>query len=180
MSEWEAFLAQARSDYAVFELLLDMRREDVPECHPLHYLQMATEKLAKAFFLALGVPFSYNHSTFDIIFHHFNRRNTARILGWKDHKAFRAFVRGLRPLFRWVVELHPSVGRARSTTALQTQPNVEYPWYSRGEGGAMIWRAPAHHDFHAAANLRSARGPQFMDLISRLLDRFERVVGQRT
>lgn len=56
MTEQEAFLAQASSDYEVFRILLDFDRADVPACHPLHYLQMSTEKLAKAAMLALGQP----------------------------------------------------------------------------------------------------------------------------
>lgn len=41
------FLVQARSDFAVFELF---RRDAVwPSCHALHYLQMATELLGKAY-----------------------------------------------------------------------------------------------------------------------------------
>jgi len=54
MTEQEAFLAQASSDYEVFQILLDLDRTVVPVCHPLHYLQMSTEKLAKAAKLALG------------------------------------------------------------------------------------------------------------------------------
>ena len=41
-----AFLAQARSDWNVYRLLSESRE---PSCHALHYLQMATEKLAKAY-----------------------------------------------------------------------------------------------------------------------------------
>ncbi len=40
------FLAQARSDFAVFELL--RRQQDVSACHLLHYLQMSTELFGKA------------------------------------------------------------------------------------------------------------------------------------
>ena len=42
----EAFFEQAQSDYAIFK---DLCRLDKPKCHQLHYLQMATEKLAKAY-----------------------------------------------------------------------------------------------------------------------------------
>ena len=45
----EAFLEQARSDFAMFDLLNEAK---VPQCHVLHYLQMATEKLAKALSLS--------------------------------------------------------------------------------------------------------------------------------
>ena len=47
MTEYQRlFLVQARTDFAVFELL--RRQSDLPECHALHYLQMATELLGKA------------------------------------------------------------------------------------------------------------------------------------
>ena len=40
------FLAQARTDFEVFE---EFRKEPgLPACHALHYLQMATEMLGKA------------------------------------------------------------------------------------------------------------------------------------
>ncbi len=42
-----AFIAQARSDWGVYRLLAE--RGDVAACHVLHYLQMACEKLAKAY-----------------------------------------------------------------------------------------------------------------------------------
>jgi hypothetical protein len=46
-SSWrEAFYLQARSDY---DLLLLLNEQGAPLCHRLHYLQMATEKLAKGF-----------------------------------------------------------------------------------------------------------------------------------
>jgi len=40
------FLAQARADFVVFRLL--QARAELPACHALHYLQMATELLGKA------------------------------------------------------------------------------------------------------------------------------------
>jgi hypothetical protein len=40
------FLVQARTDVAVFKLL--RKTANLPACHALHYLQMATELLGKA------------------------------------------------------------------------------------------------------------------------------------
>jgi hypothetical protein len=45
----EAFLTQAKSDWQVYEHL---NETGFPACHALHYLQMASEKLAKAYLLA--------------------------------------------------------------------------------------------------------------------------------
>ena len=46
---WE----QTASDYEVFRLL---REQGAVHCHLLHYLQMATEKLGKAYFWRTGRP----------------------------------------------------------------------------------------------------------------------------
>src|SRR5882724_6463098 len=43
----QAFIAQARSDWLVYRVLTESA--EVPLCHRLHYLQMACEKLAKAY-----------------------------------------------------------------------------------------------------------------------------------
>jgi len=45
----EAFLAQAKSDWQIYAKL---KRANELSCHVLHYLQMATEKLGKAYLLA--------------------------------------------------------------------------------------------------------------------------------
>lgn len=45
-AQQQVFLDQAKSAYAVFTLLKG--REELHHCHALHYLQMATELLAKA------------------------------------------------------------------------------------------------------------------------------------
>jgi hypothetical protein len=42
-----AFYEQASSDWQAYELLA--RSADLPRCHSLHYLQMACEKLEKAY-----------------------------------------------------------------------------------------------------------------------------------
>ena len=47
----ELWLRQARSDHALF---LQLRRTGADECHLLHYLQMATEKLSKAYLWRSG------------------------------------------------------------------------------------------------------------------------------
>ena len=59
MTQEDAFIRQARSDYSVFERLRAESRSDVPECHVLHYFQMATEKLAKAVLARSGEPVAY-------------------------------------------------------------------------------------------------------------------------
>ena len=52
MNWTSAFARQAQSDFLARDQLLVNPR--LPECHQLHYLQMAFEKLAKAHLIAAG------------------------------------------------------------------------------------------------------------------------------
>ncbi|HZL37716.1 MAG TPA: hypothetical protein VFC78_20535, partial [Tepidisphaeraceae bacterium] len=141
----QALLRQARSDLTVFDLLA--AHEDVPECHALHFLQMATEKLAKAAFLALGVPFdAFSHVAFSHLPRLLSRRDVAGALGHRTFLSYRTFLRRTAPLFRMIDELNPSVGLQTSGSA-KDGPNVEYPWEGRdptGEPGQSHLRSSAY------------------------------------
>lgn len=174
MSEWEAFLRQARSDYQVFALLLRLSREGVEECHALHYLQMTTEKIAKAALLASGVTFDkYSHVAFSHIPTQLARRDVARALGWGQLRPFLTFLRKAGPLFRAIDELHPAVGAQSSESTSKEGPNVEYPWRGRSPAGTSTWFVPAEHRFGLLSRLqRSREGTTLLVLIERLLERF--------
>jgi len=49
----DGYLEQARSDWGMYNRLQD---SSGTTCHTLHYLQMTTEKLGKAFLLVHGTP----------------------------------------------------------------------------------------------------------------------------
>ncbi len=57
-SEWaKAFATQGASDLQVYEILTaheEKKSGTVPSCHRLHYLQMATEKIAKSYLVGIG------------------------------------------------------------------------------------------------------------------------------
>jgi hypothetical protein len=57
----ELWWRQSESDHAVFKLL---RGQGPAVCHTLHYLQMTTEKLAKAYFWRTGSPPQKSHIGF--------------------------------------------------------------------------------------------------------------------
>ena len=57
----QLWLRQARSDY---ELFVHLRRAGVHQCHLLHYLQMATEKLSKAYLWRSGNAPPRSHTGF--------------------------------------------------------------------------------------------------------------------
>lgn len=176
MTEQTAFLAQGLSDYRVFQILLDLDRNETPACHPLHYLQMATEKLAKAAMLALGQSSErLTHVAFSHIPYLLARNDIASRIGWANGKAFRQFLKKSAPIFREIDELNPTVGTQRSAVAAREQPNVEYPWCTRGAGGNRVWQAPASRRWPLIEQLRSGIGAQVLQFVEVLLDRFDAV-----
>ena len=181
MTEHEAFLRQARSDFAVFEMLMAQDREHVPACHPLHYLQMATEKLAKAAAIASGMRESdkYSHVAFSLLPRQLSRRDVARRLGWNNFKTYQAFLRRAAPTFHAIEELNPSVGPSRPGGGSQSGPNVEYPWNVHDRAGNVSWQVPAEHHFHLMDQLqRSGVAVQVLTFVTSLLDRFEAVFSE--
>ena len=132
METWEtAFLKQARSDMAVFE-----EANRYPLCQQLHYLQMATEKLAKAYW---------------------SRENNGKRPPGK-HTAFVDFLRrcGMYPRIRdafgmgrrqfreFTVSLLAKAHEVENLAAAGDvdKPNPEYPWQ---ENGAVV--APVDYPF---------------------------------
>ena len=78
LTQAEAFRCQADSDFSVFLLL--QGHSSVAECHPLHYLQMATEKLAKAIRLRISDAnhVGRTHASFDRLWFVLQRRDIGR------------------------------------------------------------------------------------------------------
>jgi hypothetical protein len=174
MKEHEAFLHQARSDYRVFELLWEKDRNEVPGCHPLHYLQMATEKLAKAIMMVGSQEFDrYSHAAFSDLPHLVSRFDVASKLGHSDFRKFKQFLKRSTSIFHNIDELHPSIGPSQFGGGTSEGPNTEYPWQTRDLTGNQIWKAPAEHPFRILIQLRSGDGVQVLDLVAGLLERFE-------
>ncbi|MCY2953352.1 MAG: hypothetical protein NTU53_15440 [Planctomycetota bacterium] len=177
MKQHEAYLKQARSDFQVFRLLLKQDRTEVPECHVLHYLQMATEKLAKAAFLSINPAFHpHTHVAFSHIPHHLRRADVAKTLGWKTFDSYRVFLKYASPLFRQIDELNPAVGPQLAAGKKTARSNVEYPWETRNAAGNLTWRAPTDHQFGILDRLqKSGSGVQLWLFVNRLIERFESI-----
>lgn len=130
---WE----QAQSDHRVFVLL---RQEGVEPCHLLHYLQMVTEKLAKAYSWRTGIPSRLSHASFAaflkmlIVRSSTDRERIATRLGFSGADSFKAFIRSAAPLAYEIERLAPSLAG--------DGPNPEYPWPHGGPN-----HTPASHDF---------------------------------
>jgi len=152
------FLVQARTDFAVFELLLNqVKQADLPPCHALHYLQMATELLGKAHAWKHDRPRS-THRAFVAFLRSLARdRKAQRHLGFANrNESWEHLIRKCARLAEIIQDLAPAL-------ALDG-PNPEYPWPR-----AAPEFAPAEHEFEVWLELQEdAQGRQFLKLTRHL------------
>ncbi|QDV13955.1 hypothetical protein CA51_38470 [Rosistilla oblonga] len=153
---------QAKSDHEVFELL---RGEGVPACHSLHYLQMATEKLAKASFWANNDPPAMRHVGFAQFLRRFgntprrHRNRIALLFGFGQFSGFQTWIRSAIPLARQIDQVSPAV--------IRDGPNSEYPW----PHDAPI-ACPAQYHFAVWDELKKSQGRKLMRFTSTAIKRF--------
>ena len=149
------FLVQARADFSVFEWL--RKQSDFPACHALHYLQMATEMLGKAYAWKQG-PRASTHRAFAGFLRSLpTNRQAQKQLGYERKNAsWLHQVRKSVPLAERVEDLAPAPS--------PDSPNPEYAWPRESPQ-----RAPAEYDFPIWEELeRSPSGRQFLSLTARL------------
>jgi len=117
----EAFLRQANSDFSVFHEFQKSGRE---QCHQAHYLQMASEKLAKAYLCdpAGNPPQTTHNALVPFLRSCMGRPEFRRFFGIADASAWNAYVRSILPLAEHVQKLAPE-GKSLN------RPNPEYPWH---------------------------------------------------
>lgn len=159
----DAFAAQAESDWSVYQTL---SLSGHPRCHALHYLQMATEKIAKAYRirdLAGADPreLATRHTGFgefvnqlmnsDAIKGRWAGRDAARESRRKDFERFAAAIE----------RLAPAIDRAAAPE------NAEYPW----EDGDEVVR-PRDFDYPKLAFLSEAGGFAFLKLVKDAVDQY--------
>lgn len=156
---------QARSDHEVFVLL---RRQGVAACHTLHYLQMVTEKLAKAYFWRSGTPPPRSHAGF-VQFLRFlghargsDRERVANLFSFKRFDDFQQWLRGVLPIAYELERLAPDLAN--------NGPNPEYPWPHQ-----VPEFAPVLHDFQVWRSLTSRQGRDLMRVIHIAIDRFSEI-----
>jgi len=153
------FLIQGQSGFAVFKLL--RARSEFHPCHALHYLQMATEMLGKAFIWKSGPPAKLSHSAFVRFLRHLetNRLAQAQLGCEKQNNRWRNLILKSIPLAQEVEKLAPNLAG--------TGPNPEYPWPP-----SMPTMAPALYQFHLWGTLeRTADGRKFLSFVSQLFER---------
>jgi hypothetical protein len=120
----EAFFLQARSENEIRKLL---NRAKAEYAHQLHYLQMASEKLAKAYATTPGSlePPTLTHTGLVRLLRLLKSMpRIRRELGYVHTEAFRAFIDSLIPVAARIERLAPSLASIH-------EPNPEYPWQDR-------------------------------------------------
>lgn len=153
--DWRTgYLEQAKSDYAILELL--RAASNVPLCQRLHYLQMATEKMAKGFLTPPGAgPYPKTHDAFVRFVRAARSRQYIRdACGFTRSEAFSAYLDSLLPLAREIENLSPEG---------EEHPNPEYPWEVNG----AIY-SPLRHPF-AALDFRNVGMTRMMQFIENCL-----------
>jgi hypothetical protein len=160
----QAFARQARSDFAVYSILDTLSHDKaVHKCHRLHYLQMACEKLTKAYLCSTGSrPEDLQHS------HKYIAKNLTIIArqaffeSERKPSSARTALKHIKLLAREIELLAPSVddnGRRPD--------NVEYPWID--QSGRLI--VPAEFDFPTVDLLTATAGRTLLKLIERAINR---------
>jgi hypothetical protein len=156
MTEYQRlFLVQARTDFAVFEFL--EQQQDLPACHALHYLQMATEMLGKAHAWKRGLPTSTHRAFVGFLRGLEANRQAQKQLGYKGRNAnWKHMIRKSVPLAERIEDLAPALS--------PDAPNPEYPWPR-----AAPQIAPAEYTFAIWVELtKNATGRRFLSLIRSL------------
>ncbi len=134
--EWRiAYARQARADLLAREHLLASDR--LPQCQQLHFLQMACEKICKAFLCGKGsAPADLRRShgyiarPLPVIARHYSRRRRNGEAAW--------VLEAIADLARRIERLAPAMNEGGAYPA-----NCEYPW----EGPDGNVETPAEFDF---------------------------------
>ncbi len=148
---------QARSDHSILELL---RHRSASPCQQLHYLQMVTEKLGKAYFWRNGRPPRKSHASFVRFLQALDDRSDpnglriAQLLGFARAKDFENWIPTITPLAYELERLAPAL-------AGDTGPNPEYPWPRKAPT-----HAPVNYHFAVwTALTETGRGRQLLKVV---------------
>src|SRR5436305_2192032 len=154
---------QAQSDLA---LCIQLRRAGVHECHLLHYLQMATEKISKAYLWRSGHAPPRSHTGFVRFLRALLDRRAeldriATVLGFQRREDLDTWVRSVQMLAYSLQNIAPAEAR--------NGPNPEYPWPHEAPA-----HCPAEHAFVLWKGLlNTGQGRKLMEFISHAIGRFD-------
>jgi hypothetical protein len=164
----DGFARQSASDFAVYQHLA--LQPGFPACHALHYLQMACEKLAKAYRFrdeSMSIDdIQKSHVAISkeveqiVMSPDFRKRYASKAAHLKE------ILRSSRLLSREIEKLAPTVDREA------TPANAEYPWFD----GRMV-KAPCDYTFQVLSQLNTPEGRNFLKVISTSINDFAAITG---
>jgi hypothetical protein len=159
----ELWWRQAQTDHGLF---VHLRRTGAHQCHLLHYLQMATEKLSKAYLWRSGHAPPRSHTGFvrflrAVLDRRAELDRIAGVLGFRRREDLDKWVRSVQVLAYSLQNLAPAEAR--------DGPNPEYPWPHE---------APAHcpvgHTFALWSELtNTGQGRKLMEFVGHATARFD-------
>ncbi len=154
------YFDQAKSDYDMFLFL-----EGMAVCHRLHYLQMCTEKLGKAYFYARKPLPGRVHTGFVKFLRDLStKKGIWKVLGFGRQEDFESYIKSKQDLARQVENLAPT------KTCAGDGPNPEYPWPPPPKDPIQ---APVHYRFAIWDELENTgKGQNLQDLIKRIFQIF--------
>ena len=153
---------QARSDHAIF---VHPRRAGVHECHPLHSLQMSTERLSKAYLWRSGHAPPKSHTGFvrclrALLDRKAEQVGIASAPGFGRREALDHWVRSVLVLADSLQNIAP--------TEAGKGPNPEYPWPHEQPA-----HCPASHSFALRSQLtETGRGRKLLEFVEHAIARF--------
>ncbi len=159
-ADWSVgFARQADADFRTFQLL---QISDVPECHKLHFLQMACEKLVKAHLCGAGTEPSTIQASHAFVAKFLPRvlDQYALSLNFSNARA-REILKQTRHLAQEVEILAPALKRGG-----QRPDNCEYPW----EDNAEQLHVPLDWTFPPSRLIVERGGPTILKLIRGAID----------
>jgi hypothetical protein len=149
------YARQARGEFEAFQTL--ERSPELPRCIRLHFLQMACEKLCKAYLCGSGTDpdeLQTSHAFIAGPLPIIARQQFAR-LGGKETTRHSQTLRQVRQLAREIELLAPTV-----TDGNRRPDNCEYPW----ENGGLLY-VPIDYDFPNLNLLEQRAGRLLLKLI---------------
>ena len=159
----ELWWRQARSDHALF---VQLRGAGVHECHLLHYLQMATEKLSKAYLWRSGNAPPKSHTGFVRFLRALLDRRAeldriANVFGFRRRDDLDNWVRSVQALAYSLQNIAPAEAG--------DGPNPEYPWPHE-----IPAHCPVGHTFALWNQLtNTGQGRKLMEFVEHAIARFE-------
>jgi hypothetical protein len=155
---------QAQADHTLF---VQLRSRGAPECHMLHFLQMTTEKLSKAYFWRSGTAPPKTHAGFGRFLKALLDRPSAEldqialVLDFARRRDLESWVRSVQPLAYALEQMAPAEAG--------DGPNPEYPWPHM-----TPTECPIDYTFPLWRQLTEmGQGRKLLEIVKRSVERFE-------